>query len=81
VAWLGRKGGGSAQQRLSPFLFFEFLFSTNFPNSFLTNLNPFSALAPKTKDVLNKKFYNFVSSCNSKFPIGFEMQLKASSRF
>jgi len=33
AAWLGRKGGGSAQQRLSPFLFFEFLFSTNFPNS------------------------------------------------
>jgi len=22
AAWLGRKGGGSAQQRLSPFLFF-----------------------------------------------------------
>ena len=27
AAWLGRKGGGSAQQRLPPFLFFEFLFS------------------------------------------------------
>jgi len=28
--WPGRKGGGSAQQRLSPFLFFEFLFSKKF---------------------------------------------------
>jgi len=27
--WLGRKGGGSAQQRLSPF-FFEILFSNSF---------------------------------------------------
>ena len=27
AAWLGRKGGGSAQQRLPAFLFFEFLFS------------------------------------------------------
>jgi len=30
AVWLGRKGGGSAQQRLSPFLFFEFLFSKKF---------------------------------------------------
>ena len=31
AVWLRRKGGGSAQQRLSPFLFFfEFLFSKKF---------------------------------------------------
>jgi hypothetical protein len=45
------------------------------------NLHPFSALAPKTKVVLNKNFYNFVSSWNSKFQIEFEIPLKTSSRF
>jgi len=34
AAWLGRKGGGSAQQRLPPFLFFEFLFSKKFKEDF-----------------------------------------------
>jgi len=81
AAWLGRKGSGSAQQRLPPFYFLKISFLQYFSKLILRNLNPFSALAPKTKVVLNKKFYNFVSSCNSEFPIEFEIPLKTSYRF
>ena len=34
AASLGQKGGGSAQQRLPPFLFFEFIFSKKLKEDF-----------------------------------------------
>ena len=53
AAQLGRKGGGSAQQRLSLF-FFEFLFSKSFLNSFGPIYNHFHLLLPKTMLFQNK---------------------------
>ena len=42
-----------------PYFLLNLFFSNIFSKLILTILNPFSAWAPKTKLVTNKKFYNF----------------------
>ena len=78
---LGRKGGGSAQQRLSPFPFLLNFFSQILSKFIWTNLKSFSPLAPKNKVVPKQKPYNFVIISKTKFHIEFDLQIKTSSRF
>ena len=53
-ARVGRKGGGSAQQRLSPFLFFEFLFPSKSLMKMLRPLQSFSGFGVKIRNVPHK---------------------------
>ena len=77
AAQLGQKGGGSAQQRLPPFLFFlKFLFSKILSKFIWTNLKSFSPLAPKNKVVPKQKLYHFALTSKTKFQTEFELQVK-----
>jgi len=69
---LGRKGGGSAQQRLSPFLFFLNYFS---PKSLNNTFEAFTKLFrgwSKKKNGSHEIPYNFALISEAKFQIEFE---------
>jgi len=79
AVWLGRKGGGSAQQRLPPF--FLKLFSQKLKCGFLKLLQIFLGVGVKRRIVPHKIPYNFALIGKVKFQIEFESQIKTSSRF